>query len=287
MVSSCVYGLFIVMEKNGTIFNTTRMPGELPQVFLSMSSVVDSPEYHCRGMDRSDRSYFFQYSISGMGMLRYGSRLYQLKPGSAIFSCVCDPALEYFYPDNGTEPWHFFWCDIEGEAFYSMAAELCRQYGPYFELPLDVPVVAELYEYSQPLLGTAGLDSAESVRMGLELLAALAMHGRVSGRGEDDLLEQALRYIQQNIGDNINASDVAYALNVSREHLSRLFKIRMGKSPYQVITEQKLNLSCTYLNETGLLIQDVAQVVGIPACSFSSWFRKHQGVTPREFRGAV
>lgn len=273
-------------KKNGTIFNTSGMRGELPQVFLSMSSVVDTPAYHCRGMDRSDRSYFFQYSISGMGMLRHGSKLHQLKPGSAIFACVCDPALEYFYRNNGTEPWHFFWCDIEGEAFYSMAEELCRQYGPYYELPLDVPVVAELYEYSQPLLGTAALNSADSVRLGLELLSALAMHGRISGRGEDDLLERALRYIQLNIGDNINASDVAHALDVSREYLSRLFKTKMDKAPYQVITEQKLNLSCTYLNETTLPIQDVAHVVGIPSCSFSSWFRKHRGMTPRGFRNS-
>ena len=217
--------------------------------------------------------------------MRYGSKLYRLKPGTAFFCRISDPALEYYYREDGSEPWNFFWCAIEGETFYTIADEIFSQFGPFYQIPFDDPVITELFNHSQRELNTQSIDRRQNARLAMQLMTTLTLHGQQTLNSEEgSIMDRALQFIQNHIDKTINASDVANALNVSREHLSRLFKQQLKKSPYQVICEQKLKLASSYLEGTHLPIKEVALKVGIPAHQFSSWFKKQAGFSPKDFR---
>ena len=244
-----------------------------------------SPLYHHTGRTRKNLNYCFQYSISGEGVLRYGSQLYKLKPGTAFFSRISDPSLEYYYPEDATEPWQFFWCGLEGEALYSMASEICDQFGHFYEIPFDEPVIQDLYKLTKPTLHTLNMTCQENAGLATSLLAKLTIYGqKLSSVSKDSVLDRSLQFIQHHIDKNINASDVAKGSGVSREYLSRLFKKNLNQSPYQIIRQQKLNLASSYLKGSNLPVYEVAKLVGIPPHQFSAWFKQQTGSTPKAFR---
>lgn len=80
-------------------------------------------------------------------------------------------------------------------------------------------------------------------------------------------------------------SDYSEMLNISPSHLNRVVKQITGKSPARWINETLMMEAKILLNQTHLTIQEIAEETGIFDPSyFSRIFKKHEGVTPQQFR---
>ena len=74
-------------------------------------------------------------------------------------------------------------------------------------------------------------------------------------------------------------------LGVSANHLSIIFKRQYGLSPTGYINCKRLEYAKTLLAETGEPIVCVADDIGFDSLSsFYAFFKKHAGVTPKNFR---
>lgn len=103
----------------------------------------------------------------------------------------------------------------------------------------------------------------------------------IAARG-GSVLEPALAYMRDHLGESITLVDMARELNRSPGTISNLFRARLGTSFKQTLIDLKLGRAEELLASTpGLTVQEAAARVGYAdALYFSRLFRKHRGRPP-------
>lgn len=99
-------------------------------------------------------------------------------------------------------------------------------------------------------------------------------------------MRRMLSYIQQHYTEHILLADIAAAGAVCRSRCCALFREKLYTTPNIYLTKYRLGRACAMMQE-GATITDAALACGFQSTSFfSETFRKHYGMTPREFRAA-
>lgn len=95
----------------------------------------------------------------------------------------------------------------------------------------------------------------------------------------------AKNYIQQNSRQLLSCEAVAQECGYSAKQLSRIFKSHTGKSLYEYITHARIQEATALLLDSSKSIQQISFLMGFEnESSFVSFFKRHCGVTPGNFR---
>lgn len=116
--------------------------------------------------------------------------------------------------------------------------------------------------------------------------ALMFADGQASGRSSVSIVTIARQYIDNNIlSSDISSYSVASHLNLSVDHLSRLFKAAGENSLSDYIIKSKIDKAKNIISESSYSIRQVAQILGYTDPNyFVKIFKKKTGVTPTEFR---
>ena len=105
---------------------------------------------------------------------------------------------------------------------------------------------------------------------------------------EDELIHQAITYIQSHLKDGINVKQLARTLSVSRTTLENRFVHILSRSPAAEIRRQRIDLVKHLLSSTTLSIKEIAGRSGFSSSQlFSESFRRSTHLTPKAFRESV
>ena len=98
-------------------------------------------------------------------------------------------------------------------------------------------------------------------------------------------LETAVSYIDQHLAEELSVRDLAAASYISADHLTRLFKKKYGMTVSEYIQDKRIRLAGELLKQGDATISMVANTVGYGNYSyFTEQFKRHFGVTPREYQ---
>lgn len=100
------------------------------------------------------------------------------------------------------------------------------------------------------------------------------------------IMKKAKRYIDLNyMNDDVSLRTVASAIGLSPSYLSALFKKESGENLSEYLTRVRIHHSKELLCCTTKLISEIAYDVGYRDYRyFSQIFKKHTGLTPRQFQ---
>ncbi|BDI29055.1 hypothetical protein CCAX7_11060 [Capsulimonas corticalis] len=269
-----------------TYFHALEDAAMLPRpIHVSVQTVTDARYRNdCKYTQYEDFRYFC-YTLSGVGAMSDASGTYLLPQGHAFLLEKDNAEAAYFYPPHGVEPWTFLAFDFNGLPAHAMTRAVVGKYGPVYALSPDTPIIKRLLGYEANGHGIANIHVADGAQMVVELLLALMTVGRA--REETDPVIELVRRAIAMMGDGEEAvvQDVARALGVSREHLSRCFQRRVGMSPRQFCLEQRVRRACLLLKDTDASIKTIAAQLGYAEYSnFVHAFRQVTHMTPTEFR---
>ena len=97
--------------------------------------------------------------------------------------------------------------------------------------------------------------------------------------------ELAKKYINENLSEKFNISDICRSLGCSKSTLLTSFKRRFGVTVNSYITDLRLELSCKLLNSGEKTVSEVAAECGFSDQSyFSKVFSAKYGIPPSEYR---
>ena len=137
-----------------------------------------------------------------------------------------------------------------------------------------------------PLL-TRG-EHAQTILEIREIITAIAAYfdQSVSAADEkDDLIRQIEKYVDEHLEQPLSVSDVAEAMYMNPDYLSRVFKSKKGTSLKEYILGEKMHTAQALLQTTNLPISIVASKLGYDNYSyFSQVYRKVMGVSPTSER---
>ena len=104
------------------------------------------------------------------------------------------------------------------------------------------------------------------------------------GASQPKLIE-AVTLMEANIEEPLTADDLAFHVGVSRRQLERLFKKHLQTVPSKYYLELRMERARQLLRQSDRAILQIALTCGFSSAShFSTAYRNHYGLTPREER---
>lgn len=99
------------------------------------------------------------------------------------------------------------------------------------------------------------------------------------------LVKKAIAYINKNASQQISRWQLAEAVNISEDYLTRIFRKEVGISPWDYLNRYRIQLACKLLTQTGLSINEIAQDTGFQdQAYFCRVFKKVKGFPPGHIR---
>ena len=98
-------------------------------------------------------------------------------------------------------------------------------------------------------------------------------------------INTAVEILRHDTTAKISPEEVAERIGISYSLFRRIFKENMGTSPAQYQMDIRLKKSQELLTTTNYSIAKIAEILGFSdTAQFSTFFRKRQNMTPREYR---
>ena len=96
-----------------------------------------------------------------------------------------------------------------------------------------------------------------------------------------------MSFIHKNLPRSIGRAEIARAVYLNPEYLSRLFKKEMGIGLNDYLVQERMKIAQSLLKNTSFSISIVASKVGyINFSHFAKAFKKAFGMSPSEYRKA-
>ncbi len=142
-----------------------------------------------------------------------------------------------------------------------------------------------------PYAQLTGLDTPEKARKWFTALS-LAINRRIRGIHQasgKSILGKAREYIQAHYADDdLTAQKLADHLHISASYLNMIFKKEAGESFLKHLVRVRLEAASSLLAGSDLKTAEIAERIGYPDINyFSYFFKKHYGVSPREYRNQM
>lgn len=108
---------------------------------------------------------------------------------------------------------------------------------------------------------------------------------RSAGVLSDARLARVIDYMRTHYGGHVTLDALAAVALVSRFHFVRMFRQKVGASPYQYLMEIRLTQSAALLSQSQLPVAQIGTACGFPrSAGFSTAFKARFGVSPAGFR---
>jgi len=118
----------------------------------------------------------------------------------------------------------------------------------------------------------------------MRIFDALSEQTLLENSFENPICLKAKKVISQRLHEKISVSDIAQMLNISNEHLSRVFSKNEKITLTDYINSQKLNRVREILFVSDMTLENAGHCVGFDDVKYlSRLFKKKYGTTPREY----
>lgn len=210
--------------------------------------------------------------INGKAFSFGPKQCYVLFPGDTVIH-LCDP----------DEPRGGMFCFVNGLAlsqhFRAAGLSSDKPFMPDHLFPQVQQCLQEvLSDYKSR---DAGAPMRQASRI-YGLLGVLLEGKTISAR--EDAVSKAIGIMEANYPDPLSVEQLADTVGLERTYFSSLFKEKTGFSPYQYLTQLRVQKAKLLLAEPEHSIAEVAELVGMDPRNFSRLFKSITGNTPLTFR---
>ncbi len=231
--------------------------------------------YNCEGRD----DYFLIYVTDGIFNTRINDIVFSLKKGSVV---LFPPKFKYHY--WGEPPSKYLCAHFTGSHVEKILTDLGFSLEPcMFENEFS-PKIKNLFDKMIEQYMTNAPFLQYSLACLLEEILLTIALGRIKNDGYHTL-KKSIKYIHANYTEKIQIPYLAKLEGLSNSRYITLFSREMGKSPSEYILELRLGRACDLLLTTDMEICLIGALSGYKdQYFFSKIFKKHIGMSPREYR---
>ena len=239
------------------------------------------------GPDRRD-GYHLHIVCSGKGVLKTNDKVFQIHQGQ-MFLLKHGETVQYTSDRN--EPWKYCWMTFNG----SEAKDISEAIGFGEKIYcLDLNLDTELfYDLIRRMMLFPELNLISKLRRRGILLEFLALAMQASGVRDSQYAEEwstekyirkAEDFIRYNYA-TIQVADIVKYTGFFFFFFTTAFRQKTGLSPKDYLTKVRIEKAKSLLDNTGLLIREVAEKAGYPdSLHFSRTFHEYSGMTPTQYR---
>lgn len=225
---------------------------------------------------RHNQSGTFMLScFAGSGLILVDGSWHRIKAGEA---CLLPPFVMNSLRCEESNPWHFSWVRyLESRE----VSPIVSAHSPIFAKSPADPIRRAIQGLRAEADTTANLAS---MQLWVDLIQSYV--GRFAQPYQtDSRLFRVWNAVEQNPGLDWTLTELASLASVSEEHLRRLCKKELGRSPMQHVTFLRMQKASHLLATTDAKIESIASEVGYKTpFTFSNSFKKLVGWPPSQHR---
>ncbi|HBU82041.1 MAG TPA: AraC family transcriptional regulator [Paenibacillus sp.] len=230
------------------------------------------------------RDYSIVQCIGGTGKIAAKNHEYSIREGTAL---IMFPEVTYRY-DNLSDSLLFDCLSFNGYLLPRFLHTL--QIGELRAFKPDGMLHILLHEITLALQSRHKDQIWHVSALLYMLLVRLTIEGERYGAFERSdarlKLGGLVTFIKQNYHQDISLSMLAQQMNVTEQHLNRIFKKEFQMTPLDYLTRYRLLKAKELLvHDAGITAHEIARAVGFNSASyFGSVFKKYEGISPIELR---
>lgn len=266
----------------------------MKEKFVHFPNHVSNPTFFIElaGISYCDGSYkihrpkapclVMEYVISGEGTIFLDKKQYHAKEGDVY---LLPPEMEHLYFSDAHNPWVKIWFNAQGP----LISALLNIYNPknmvVFPNAGGKDFFVDIHNIGKDTSMT-GNEKHEKAAVNFHQLLQY-LHDKFYSENIT-YSEESIRlktYIDNNITQDITLKALGELVHLSESQIIRIFKRDYGKTPYEYVLEWKMNQAKLLLQNTRLMVKEIAVQLGF--CDehyFSYLFRKKTGQTPTAYR---
>ena len=230
------------------------------------------------------------YCLDGQGWLKHNGITSTVSKGTLIF---CDKNTHHGYGSKPENPWTILWAHFHGTYTDIFSNELLAN-GKCISIdigyqPRIVEYLEELIKSLEKGLTTINLMQATSY-LELVLCAIIEFKQLEDTRTaiNNEYISSAIKYMNENLYNNIALDNMSSHIGLSKYHFSRLFKKLTKYSPIEYFNRLKIQKACDILTTTDLTISEISEMLSYNTpYYFSEHFKQVTGFSPSQFRQIV
>ena len=241
--------------------------------------------YFCNGNYKVERSTFdsflLMYICSGSGFVSSQGRMVPVAEGDLVLMDCFRP--HRYYTRVG---WETRWVHFDGplaEKYFRYIRDnrlLIRPCGAT-SVPRRFDTLLNFYEQQ------TSPDEAVLSKLLTDLLTELMLPTDEEPQNQQQLtvIEESLRYIEENLGGDLSLDSLARHAMLSPFHFSRIFKEETGFSPHQYLIAVRVDYARYLLRSGSLPTKEIAYRCGFSSsAAFCTCFKKIMGQSPGDYR---
>ena len=292
------------MRATFRIFTQETMKTDLELVNICvLNAGYAQVSQHWEGKGLSSPFARLYYVKEGEGTISTPEAELTMKPGNMYLvpsfmphSMTCQSGLRFYYlfvyERYGTQSDIFDLYSFPYEVEANQAIDLLfENYCNYYpELTLPYASAEDFYahpSYREYAIRYAQMDRAQKMQLQgfVWIVASFFMAKAQKIEEMDERLLKVIDYVKENVGKVIETETLANMVCLTKSHLERLFREKLGTSPLQYILRTKIQCAQRLLMTTNYSIQVIAHEVGFDDPSyFIRVFRQKIGFTPQDYR---
>lgn len=223
--------------------------------------------------------------LKGKGWTRIAGKLHSVGPGDFVWINCHQPHEHGSVPED---PWEVFWIRIEGPKLEEMCHILSVASNPVFT-EFDAAACQPLFEKLFQLIPSDAPGAPALIHAIVAQVISLAFNSRsgnaIAAPAIPAVLAKPVEWMRLFFFEHHSVGSLAKLAGMSPTHFARLFKSTFGTSPIDWLRRERINQAKRRLAETTSSIEEIAEQVGYnDRYFFSKDFKKHTGMTPRDFR---
>jgi AraC-like DNA-binding protein len=245
--------------------------------------LIAGPEHHIQREHFPGHELIF--CLHGRGWVRIGGRTHSVNRGQFVWINCHRP---HEHGAVKSDPWEVYWVRIEGPQLEQMCSILSVADDPVFDR-FDGAAAGPLFRELFELIPSNAPEAAALIHAAVARLLALAFCARRHHVNADPVVPPALSRPVERMKlfyfERHTVAGLAQLAGMSPTHFARVFKGAFGTSPIDWLRRERISQAKRRLAETGASIKEIAAQTGYrDRYFFSKDFKKHTGLTPREFR---
>ena len=292
------------MRATFRIFTQETMKTDLELVNICvLNAGYAQVSQHWEGKGLSSPFARLYYVKEGEGTISTPEAELTMKPGNMYLvpsfmphSMTCQSGLRFYYlfvyERYGTQSDIFDLYSFPYEVAAHQAIDLLfENYCNYYpELTLPYASAEDFYahpSYREYAIRYAQMDRSQKMQLQgfVWIVASFFMAKAQKIEEMDERLLKVIDYVKENVGKVIETETLANMVCLTKSHLERLFREKLGTSPLQYILRTKIQCAQRLLMTTNYSIQVIAHEVGFDDPSyFIRVFRQKIGFTPQDYR---
>ncbi|XHR30490.1 MAG: helix-turn-helix domain-containing protein [Chthoniobacteraceae bacterium] len=198
-----------------------------------------------------------QLTRKGEGCFFTQGREYPVKAGEAFLAFIPEQSA-YYFPKQAPAPWKFAWLNIYGDLGLSLFRQFRNQFGPVVALPEGSAAGTAFLRLTK--FGNAGkfADVYEASAAGYGFLMEWSRQLTRPLYQHADPIQAAKAMFSSRFREPLGVKELAAQTGLSREHFSRIFTQRVGKSPAAYLRDIRTNAARKMLQNHQISLSEIA-----------------------------